>query len=513
MDLQECLSILNKKKGWFLNRSDTQERLDALDRIAAIGGVGVIPFLIPYLKDEKIILAVSKAISALFSRITAKNSLYSSMSQSDISVSDLNLFQKKLEPDQYLDLVLIASMNRNGYVREAALTKLGESISAKAIPFVTYRFADWVPEVRQEAFKTFQKLVSNLDIDALVNSLEIFDWLRKVERVDLSSEYASILDHIRVKNRKTVLAKYRSYHAKNRFLLAKHLSETDHLDRSELELFLNDRNFQIRALAVDHIDLLTKSDVRKLLSDRSSYIRLRTLYGLKDRDEFPSLIREHLADPAASIRYLARFSLRDESIDLAKFYHDALDRQRSVIGALAGLAEVDAKEYSEGVGKFLTDPRPGVRKAAFLALTRLNEHLAYDFAMSNLDSSFVSLRKLAMRFLEKRPTSKVLMRAREVYATGDVTLKKQILSMFDHIGGWKIIPDIILGTIDEEPDIRELSKEYLSLWRSRSARIFTKPPPDELEQARHAYESAFRIHEKENYFDVNPLQNFDFHLK
>lgn len=515
MDVQSYFSILSEKKGWLIRRNNVNERLDALAKISEIGDEKNIWRLLPYLKDKnrEIQIATCETISKLFGKIKGQSSYYSSLRHCHISLFDIDFFQSTFTGRCYVDLLLIASLNSSGYIRERAVAKLSTSNCERAIQFITYRLGDWVPQVRRAAFVAIEKFKRTEHIDALINNLSNFEWLKKVERVDLVDEYRSIVQYIVVENGEYVRARFNTFPEKIRLLLARHLADSSVSTGDNSRLFLKDANFLIRLLATHHFEYLSKEDVEALLNDKSSRVRLQTLYKLQKQNGFVDLLKSYLADTSARIRQFARYALKNEISDFARIYNDNLEHRRDVIGSLSGLAEVGGKQFFETVESFLHADKIKTRKAAFLALTKLNEQRAYEFAVSNLDNEFSGIRNVASRFLEKRVTPEVLERARSIYESGQFDLKKQMLNLFSRIGGWAVIPDIILGTVDENENIRAQSLTYLTFWRAKATRLFIRPKPGELERAKEVFKFAFELHENRQYFRSNPLQGLDFYFR
>src|SRR5690606_8313519 len=266
----------------------------------------------------------------------------------------------------------------SGYIREKAVKKLSQVDSPRAIQFLIYRLADWVLPVRQAALNGIDNYKTTNYIDSLIENLPIFEWLQKVERTDLSGIYKDIVDFIASKNRAYVIDNFKKYPDKLRILLARHISSSLRDNSQELKLFLTDKHFLIRNLAINHFDKLGQTEIEQLLKDKSANVRLQTLYCLKDQNDFETTVNKFLADSSATIRHFARFTLKQSNIDFAKFYNDNLQENKQVIGSLSGLAETEGKQYSETVKSYLKDKKIRVKKTAFLALCKLDEESAYD---------------------------------------------------------------------------------------------------------------------------------------
>ncbi|MNL58085.1 hypothetical protein D3C87_1816950 [compost metagenome] len=107
----------------------------------------------------------------------------------------------------------------------------------------------------------------------------------------------------------------------------------------------------------------------------------------------------------------------------------------------------------------------------------------------------------------------MLQKAREIYAAGPYELKKSMLRLFSKVGKWTTIADIMIGTIDANENIRQLSFDYLQQWRKKATSYFTHPKQGELERANQVYRFVFEVHEEKKYFPKNPLTEIDFYLQ
>jgi hypothetical protein len=278
-------------------------------------------------------------------------------------------------------------------------------------------------------------------------------------------------------------------------------------------LFLTDKHFLVRSLAIDHFSKHGESEIDQLLNDKSANVRLQTLYCLKDKDGFEITVKKFLADNSATIRHFARFTLKEANINFANFYNENLQKGNQIIGSLSGVAEVEGKQYSETVKMYLSDKRIKVKKTAFLALCKVDVETAYEFAIANLDSSYVGLRNVIIDYLSHIPRQEVLTKARDIYKAGNYDLKKAMLKLFNKLGSWTAIPDLMMGTIDDDETIRRLAFGYLQIWRARAVRLFSRPQKDEIERAKQIFNFVNETHQDKRYFTQNPVSGLDFYFK
>jgi len=515
MDIWNYIEILsNKKRSWLFPKDNLGERLIALSKILENGSPTTIHSLIPYLKDKnkEIQNATCNTVIGLFAKIETKKGYYDTLKHCNISKSDIDFYENTFIQEQFIQLLAIASLNSSGYIREKAVNKLSASCNDKAIQFIIYRLADWVQPVRQSAIKGIESFKKPQFINAFVDNLPIFEWLQKVERTDLSSIYNGIIDFILTENKEYVFKNFPLFSDKSRILLARHISSSANITHREITLLLNDKHFLIRNFTLHHFDKLSQEEINHLLKDKSSRVRIQVLYKLKSQVGFSQLIYSFLTDKSASIREFARFSLKNEISDFATIYNDSLKENNEIYASLCGLAETNGKQFYVSIEPFLLDKKIKIKKAAFLALTKLNEQKAYEFGLNNLDSEIIGIRNIAIDFLQKKLNAEVLERARDIYKNGKFDLKKAMLKMFNSIGGWATVADIIIGTIDENENIRNLSLGFLQIWKAKAVRLFTQPKPEELERAKKIFNFAFEMHEEKKYFKENPLTGLDFYL-
>ncbi|TDQ79058.1 HEAT repeat domain-containing protein [Sphingobacterium yanglingense] len=517
MELWNYIQILGQERqGWWLARKDNLEnRLIALDQILEKGTLYSIQHLIPYLKDPNsdIRNRTYHVITQLFENITSKKEYYNALKHCDISKSDIDYYQQTFSNEECVVLYSIASLNSKGFVREKAVKYLTDSKNEKAIPFIIYRLADWVEQVRKVALQGIENYKKNEFVNGLVKNLPLFEWIKSVQRADLSAVHSEIMDFVLVEHGDYLNEYFASFSDDVRITIAKKMVIVTEIEVDKLSILLNDKNFIVRSIALCHFDKLTQHQIDCLLIDKSPQVRLKTLHRLKDHPNFVEIVYPFLMDRSRSIRELARYSLKHSVDDFARIYNDKLLNNESVISSLYGLAETDGKKFVNSIIPFLDSPKAKVKKAAFLALSGLDESRAYDYALSNLDSEHAGIRKLVVAFLSNYKTTDVLQKAREVYKYGNDDLKKSILLLFSNIGKWQVIADIMLGTVDENANIRQISMVYLRQWINKAPSYFVMPQQEDLERANTVFEFAFKIHEQKKYFEKNPLSGIDFYLR
>jgi HEAT repeat protein len=516
MEIWNYIEILkSKKQGWFFQKDNVEEKLIALEKIAELGTPTTIHNLIPFLKDNssEIQNKTCQVIILLFNKINTKKDFYDTLKHCSITKSDLDFYDQNFKKEEKLTLFSISSLNGNGYVREKALKMLSETENPKAIPFIVYRLADWVPNVRNIAIKALDNYKKEQYINNLVDNLSIFDWLQKVERIDLSSIYSNIMSFVLVENKNFVRKNFTKFTDKTRLIIAKQISNSNNLEITDLKLFIADKHFLVRSFVIQHFDKLNQSEINNLLNDKSARIRIQTLYQLNKRNDFSEIIYPFLFDNSATIREFARYSLKGKNLNYADLYNEKLLAKTNIIGSLSGIGETNGKEFIETIEGFLNNDKIKIKKTAFLALKKLDVEKAHVFALKNLDCEQTGIRNVVIDFLSTSVTPELLEKSRKIYENSEIELKKSMLKLFSKIGKWTTIADIMIGTIDENEEIRELSLGYLRQWKVKAISLFTNPKQGELERANQIFRFANEMHEEKKFFKHNPLEGIDFYLK
>lgn len=93
---------------------------------------------------------------------------------------------------------------------------------------------------------------------------------------------------------------------------------------------------------------------------------------------------------------------------------------------------------------------------------------------------------------------------------GDDATKKSMPKLFQRLGSWSAVPELMIGTIHEKEDIRRVSLGYLRRWKSKAVNFYLGPEKEELERARKVFRFAYETHEEKQYFKENPLNGFSF---
>ena len=126
MEIWNYIEILRKQKQGFLFKKDNvEERLIALNKILELGYPSTIQSLIPFLKDsdKEIQNATCNTIIQLFKKIETKKGYYDTLKHCDLSLSDLETYEKTFSNDQFIALSAFPSLIASGLVGELRAIK------------------------------------------------------------------------------------------------------------------------------------------------------------------------------------------------------------------------------------------------------------------------------------------------------------------------------------------------------------------------------------------------------
>ncbi|MDR3158469.1 MAG: hypothetical protein LBU11_05565 [Zoogloeaceae bacterium] len=414
------------------------------------------------------------------------NALYEKYHSLDIELRAFAFYREHAAPNDALGFFILASLNRSGHVREKAVRELAAFRDGRAIPFLLYRMADWAPEVRDLARAELACFMEPEFLPFFIRNFSIIEWLRKVGRVDLCLEHQRIMRFLLEENRETTLQSFRQIPDRARFILARYLAVPE-ICRDALRLLRADKLPLIRKLACRFPDQLTPDEIECLLRDRVASVRHQAFFRLAASSARHAASMRHaalemLSDNSAPIRALARRHMQASGMDFAAHYHALLAKERDVVGALPGLAEVGGRRHDvEIISRFLASPRGKVARAAFRALQSLDAAAAFRFAVEHLADARRGVRKAALNHVAGNPQPEALARARAIYREGAPEPRRDMLELFIRIGRWRALQDLILAHADEDAQIRGRAQDGILLWKDRAARLYT--PPDAAERA------------------------------
>jgi HEAT repeat protein len=351
-DITICIKLLNERPKWFFQKENIAEKLQCFDTIQEHGTPHTIYFLINFLgSDNNLIQArAAETILYLFTKLKSLNEYTDALKHLPIEKSHLDFYRIDFDVKTYVQLLGIASLNGNGYVREKALKELSRLKNADGLKFILLRLGDWVEVVRKAAINAVSVFLEEAYINDWLKQLSMLDWLLEVGRVDLSEIHGRIIQFIVTRelsedfcntiNRLDDKIRLRFYKS---FLINKDITG------QQINRIAADRNFLVRAELLNHLSVsqhdLLKMFIEKFLQDKSVAVRVKALYGSKAfAPEFDKQIAYLLSDESNSVRELSRHLLKEKGIDFAQLYRQRIADKQFILGSLLGLCETGTQE-------------------------------------------------------------------------------------------------------------------------------------------------------------------------
>lgn len=519
-DYNKIIEILRAKPTGLFKKENVEEKLKCFDFFKTNGLPSDLWFLSEFFHETNSVLRQKAAdtIIHIFKKLKSHEELSDTLKSMRITQSDLDIFAKRFPTEIYFELLAIASFNGNGFVREKAITLLGKSNNPLAIRYLLLRTADWVSQVREAAIKSIRNYFQPAYHEAFIYQLPLVEWLLHVRRVDLSELYAQIIDFITSKPLSAQYIKTLVISDKSRLLLYSHQLKKEGLTPDILHLILGNKDFLTRALLFKYIPLLLAEEQQKvllqLLQDRSVKIKLTALYAIKPTLKyFKEEVFALLSDESSSIRELARSLLKEETINFTSLYRDNIQNGHKFLGNLMGLSDLGSKADIPVFEKYISDTSSKVKLACLIAINRLDSLLAKKYSLSLLTSRSKRIRTKCCEILSKNFDEETLEQVRSIYRSGNTEQRKTILILFNKIGGWKVVGDLIYSLSDPNEEVNNMGWTFLFKWKIKAVNIFTNPAPNDIERAHVAYKRITEAGIQMTYYRQRLWEELPFFLR
>lgn len=320
------------------------------------------------------------------------------------SLSIKKFIMKQMSEDEQRAVLVFASFNPNGYIREHAVELLVSY--EKTLPFILLRLNDWVYPVRQAALTGLSKKIEGSSDEDVIEALPFIEKLRKSKRCQYDTINSMIMEKLNSQNTIIKNGLMSEDIRTRRFCVSvlPHLEKVDntmlltHL-KSEKDPFLRRMVFQ--SLLNSNIDIEKLSE--KMLTDKYPPNRILALQSLNN-EKSPlafDAAGTMLLDKNTQVRTLARNIIleKDSGIDFHLFYIDNLEAKTPV--SLYGLGETGISKDCRLIVHFLTDNRISVIRAAMTALMRLDPETFLPRIITMLSSEHDGIVKTAALLIKK----------------------------------------------------------------------------------------------------------------
>ena len=383
------------------------------------------------------------------------------------------------------------SVSYDGYVREAAVKALSARTEPEVIPALINRLNDWVHEVQQAAIVGLHTALQHQTLTSLQPVLPAIYHLKQCSRYSHQTLIASL---------EALLI-----NGKHRMLIIEGLKHNDiQFARQCLHLVLTHQLISFEELlpyAVSHHDavvrlrilnyLLTnapdtiKPCTDQLLNDPATPNRRQFIRFLLEGTDGINIAKSALMDSACSIRELAIWFMREQSIDPIPYYQQALSEQIHLPSALWGLAHLNSQTDLPAVRKYLSHPSPKIQQYALWSLIKLDPENQLDYLTTSMKTTRPKIWRFVISLIIKE---KIYVPATVASAWFTSLLQQCHCKISDklihHLNHWEALCSLLLSWQQDEeasaisPDAFE---HALSTWLNKPGTVFTTPNPTQRE--------------------------------
>ena len=384
-----------------------------------------------------------------------------------ITPHEVGLVRKRFDTSDAIDVLTQCCLSYCGYVRQAALIELQKLDSPEAMPYVLDRLSDWVPEVRDEAWRTLKSLLDRGYADQLVKHHAIISSLKSKQRVDLSPQIDALNEHMlhpdAVQSIKDGVSD--PWVTKRRFCLNLLIRDPD-WHPFVVETAIRDRDQSIRRWLARQIvqgELHASDEIkRELMFDRSAIVSTTMLRSL-DIEAARAIEKDiiHLTThPSAPVRASAQFwAGKLEVANLLEHVRACFDSQEvdeldlGVVGALGELG--GTLEDLARVRPLMTHPRTAFREYAIQAVARLTKDgQELDSLIMAMGDTSGRVRWLATQAILSRPRVLWFDRvSREFLFGSNLRSNAHIAELFSARVDWDVVPVILRALLCETSEL------------------------------------------------------------
>lgn len=484
----QTLSVDQKNLLGRLNQTTVGQAVEIINQIAQSGEFLAVIYLVQYLaaKSEDVGRSAVDAIELLLKDITPEHLL-----QLDCSIRSgtwnvpahlclwdglkYSALQKHSAKDRQIGLLGVASLHRNGYVRQEALEDLAKVASGKELPYLLIRLSDWVPAVRQSAESAVKHRIKADYLQHFVDNLALIERVKERQRHPGESCRIELIERIQSMlqmpaNFDILLSSLKHQNLTvRRICLSLLLSAHEPEIAAILPHVVHNGDIVIRRQAVElalRLDLPEQLPfLEQLLCDLTPSIRLAALRALctTGGELVERRLQKHLLDRSAMVRQFAVWQLAtlDPSFDFREFYLQFLEHDnlpQVLAGAIAGLGESGKPADGQFVMRYIEHPVLVVQRSAVKALAKLDiDHHTQSFVRL-LASSSPAVSCAAQKALAQTKnlvSGGVLL---QILVTSDYWhVKRNALRLIDQLEKWDRICHLLLAAAQSDVRVQELA--------------------------------------------------------
>ena len=399
-------------------------------------------------------------------------------------------------------LGLLAS-HRNGYVRAAAVERLGAVTTGQEIPFLTLRANDWVPSVAAAASALLLQRLQPENRRTVIDALPFIVRMLGQRRRDHSAVVRTVASVLLSDGGDEVLARAAGLELRVRRVLYELLAAKERPDLRVLKAALTDADAVIRTRALKRVTSVRGSDELTLLLERLvredpvPVVRKQVLTVLSERvpERMADVVPAAVGDRSAGVRELARFLVTTHDLPLvprdAYIARLTSTAPRQLAAAIEGIGETGRRTDLDLLIPFLSSGVPRVRRAALRACARLDVERSIPLSVAALTDEAPSVRKRAVRILAIHSSHVDFAIVGELWHNlTDARARRDVLPLLRHAPKWDAAAFLLNALTDPHEDVRTSASRLLDSWVANFNRRQTLPRPDQLQRIRQLLNSV-----------------------
>lgn len=417
---QNFWEIISLKYPLLFKKSLIEKKIEAIVRIQTESNSGstliyVIPYLFPLLLGHEPAPVKNQAVKSMdiLLKIFMRDRKNIISQKTVICLRSIHLNMNQigvLFKFQNADILLaIASLNENGFVREAVLDHCLHKNLELPLSFLLVRINDHVPVIREKAKILFQRYLCVAVLDDIFQNGDAFMHASKsvyAQDMNLLEEVCRVIKKTPFTTFLNSLETYSP--GAQKIILRSFL--TDFQEKPQLLADALDRIFpavKVWAMRLTKTLDLPDAMVNKLLSDANAVIRRDTIrqIGPEKVQVFSVKLMAMTYDRSRRVRESARFILRSAGIDMIRrhYLHLIENHKNPSVHVIEALMEVSTIEDLDKVRLYISHRNKFVRASALKSLYRLLEKDAMEAVLQGLMDQSSLVRKIAALILKNAP--------------------------------------------------------------------------------------------------------------
>lgn len=390
-----------------------------------------------------------------------------------------NFFTGSMNVEERQAVLIFASFNPNGFIREKAVWKLSEYDGS--LPYIILRQNDWVLQVRQAASESFDKRMQNLSKGEILAALPYAEKLKWSSRGSHGEHTQKFLNKlVSQEHREDLLNGLRSHNIRTRRICISAMFESYQTDiELALNQLKNDPEPFLRKILFEKIRN-TGRDMKEpsyiMLKDkfaRNRALALQYLFENQAEDIYDISVKA-LLDTDVYIRTLAR-SIVKQHISYFNFQAFYLEKiEQFGVPAILGLGETGQADDCRFILKYLDDNRISIVRATLISLMRLNNEKYGKLITEKFSDGRIGVIKTAQKLFIKYDLAD-FSRVFEIFKETPYEYTKiKCMAILFNASKWERLIYMLEALVAEDDSIKQLELQSIQTWLFSFNRSFAQ---------------------------------------